>query len=380
MRDLAPPVPPAADPPVAKARGWRGLIASPRFQAWVARTPILRRFARRDGEALFDLVQGFVQSQILAALVEFDLPARLIDGPASSADLARQLALPEPRLTILLQGAAAMGLLRRRRDGRFDLARKGAALLGVPGLREMIRHHRTLYRDLDDPVAFFRGETDPDLARFWPYVFGATGAADPDTVARYSALMADSQALVAADTLDAVSLKGARRLLDVGGGSGVFVAAAARAHPDLALDLFDLPAVRPSAESRLDHAGLSGRVTIHAGSFRDDPLPAGADVITLIRVLYDHADTTVAALLAKVFDALPPNGRLIVSEPMSGGPRPDPVTDVYFATYTLAMGTGRTRSAAEIAALLHQAGFDDIQPKRSSRPYVTSVITARRRG
>ena len=37
----------------------------------------------------------------------------------------------------------------------------------------MIAHHDVLYRDLADPVAFFRGETDTELARFWPYVFAA---------------------------------------------------------------------------------------------------------------------------------------------------------------------------------------------------------------
>ena len=68
--------------------------------------------------------------------------------------------------------------------------------------------------------------------------------------------------------------------------------------------------------------------------------------------------------------------RLVISEPMSGGVRPDPATDVYFAVYTLAMQTGRTRSAAEIADLLKQAGFNAITPARSLRPFVTSALSA----
>ena len=74
-------------------------------------------------------------------------------------------------------------------------------------------------------------------------------------------------------------------------------------------------------------------------------------------MLYDHADETVLALLRAVHAALPERGLLIVSEPMSGGMRPDPITDTYFAFYTLAMGTGRTRSAARIAELMAEAGF-----------------------
>ena len=109
----------------------------------------------------------------------------------------------------------------------------------------------------------------------------------------------------------------------------------------------------------------------------DASLPQGADAISLVRVLYDHGDATVAALLARVRQALPPGGRLILSEPMSGGARPDPATDVYFAVYTLAMGTGRTRSAAELQALLKAQGFATAGKARSLRPFVTSVLEAR---
>lgn len=77
------------------------------------------------------------------------------------------------------RGGAALKLLTRRRDGQFDLAVRGAAFLAVPGLEAMVGHHHVLYRDLADPVAFLKGETEPELARFWPYVFGAGGATDP---------------------------------------------------------------------------------------------------------------------------------------------------------------------------------------------------------
>ena len=78
--------------------------------------------------------------------------------------------------------------------------------------------------------------------------------------------------------------------------------------------LFDLPVVLPGANARLGAAGLTQRVTLHPGSFRDDPLPEGADAISLIRVLYDHADATVAALLARVQERLPAGGRLVVAQ------------------------------------------------------------------
>jgi demethylspheroidene O-methyltransferase len=347
------------------------LAGSRTFQSLAARMPLLSRIARAEGAAIFDLMQGFARSQVLAALVGLDLLRRLDGAPARPAALAPGAGLTVERMEILLQAGAAVGLLRRHRDGAFGLSRRGAAFLGVPGLAQLVRHHAILYRDLADPVALLRGETVPELARFWPYVFGAGAAESPETAAAYSALMAETQALVAEDTLRLVSLAGRRRLMDVGGGTGAFLRAVAARHPGLALTLFDLPAV-------LAAATLPPGARAVPGSFRDDPLPPGADAISLVRVLYDHSDATVAALLARVHAALPPGGLLIVSEPMGGGDRPDPATDVYFALYCLAMQTGRVRPAAAIAGLLAQAGFAGIRIRPGPRPFVTGVVTARR--
>lgn len=365
-------------PGVRPARnGWLlRLVASRGFQVWAARMPFLRRLARREGERLFDLVAGFVNSQVLAALVELRILHLLAEGPICPRLLADLCGIAPDRMQVLLQAGAGLGLLRRHRNGDFGLALRGASLLAVPGLEAMILHHRSLYADLADPVKLLRSDQPTALSLFWPYVFGAAGAVDPVVTARYSDLMADSQILVAEDVLALTDLSAVGRLMDVGGGAGTFLAAVAARYPAIALDLFDLPAVLTGTEARRLQSGLSTRVTLHPGSFRDDPLPRGASAISLIRVLYDHDDSTVARLLASVHDALPAGGRLIVAEPMSGGATPDRITDVYFAVYTLAMQTGRTRSAADISAALARAGFVNICYKRGFRTFVTSVITA----
>ena len=352
------------------------LAASRGFQSWAARVPGLRRIARAEGAALFDIVAGFVNAQVLMALVELRVLDLLRDAPKSVQTMAGLCAVPPNRMQILLQAGAGLGLLRRHRDGRFGLSLRGASMLGVPGLAQMVLHHRALYADLADPVAFLRDGSNTELARFWPYVFGAAGAVDPKVTATYSDLMAESQVLVAEDTLRMVSLAGVRRLLDVGGGTGAFLAAVGASYPELQLSLLDLPAVLGDAGERLSRAGMGGRVTLHPGSFRDGALPLGADAISLIRVLYDHDDSTVARLLQACLAALPKGGRLIISEPMSGGTVPDRTTDVYFAIYTLAMQTGRTRSAPEIADLLSEAGFASICIHKGFRPFITSAVTA----
>ncbi len=324
---------------------------------------------------MFDLVAGFCHSQILQAFVRLKLPQILLDQEMTAEALAAEVDVPQDRMPVLLAGATSIGLVKRRKSGRYALTTRGAALAGVPGLAGMIDHHDVLYLDLADPVAFFKGEVETELAEFWPYVFGASGATDPRTTATYSQLMADSQVLVADDTLTVASLSGCAHILDVGGGTGAFLAAVGAAHPDLQMTLFDLPAVAPAAAERFESAGLSERTEIVTGSFRDDPLPRGSDVISLVRVLYDHADDTVIALLRSAFDALPAGGRIVVSEPMTGGDTPQRAGDAYFALYCMAMRTGRARSQAQIAALLAQAGFAQIQTPKAPRPFITSVVT-----
>ena len=361
-------------------RAWRNrLIASPKFQSWASRFVLTRGHTRREGEALFDLVSGFVYSQVLFTLVSLDLLEELLEAPREASALGAKHGIAPQRMAALLDAAVALKLLERVGTG-YQTAARGAALVGVPGLAGMIRHHDVFYRDLADPLALLRGDADTELARFWPYVFGAAGAVDPEVTARYSALMEESQGLVAEETLRSVSLSGVRRLMDVGGGTGAFLRAVGRAYPDVELHLFDLPPVVEVARRRFAEEGFvmgaGSRVTLHPGSFRDDPLPEGVDAISLVRVLYDHADATVEALLSRIFAALPPGGRLIVSEPMAGGDRPNRAGNAYFGLYCMAMRTGRARSAAEIAAMLQAAGFTRIATPATRRPFLTGVVTA----
>ncbi|WP_322893306.1 MULTISPECIES: methyltransferase [unclassified Yoonia] len=375
MTDAAVTLPgsvPASDQ--RKASRLTRLIANPSFQKWAAKFPLTRPFVRSEGQAMFDLVAGFCHSQVLSALVELDIPRKLLAHEMPLTALAHQGRMTPERMSVLLSAAISLGLLKQRKSGFYALTMRGAALAGVPGLDGMIAHHDVLYRDLADPVAFFRGEVETELAAFWPYVFGAGGATDPATTAQYSRLMADSQLLVADDTLATVDFRNVQRLMDVGGGTGAFLTAVGAVYPKLNLTLFDLPAVAPAAQDRFAAAGMADRAQIVPGSFRDQPLPQGADMISLIRVLYDHSDDTVADLLASAHAALPPGGRILISEPMTGGAKPQRAGDAYFALYCMAMRTGRARSADQITALMRKAGFSNIRAPRAARPFITSAI------
>jgi demethylspheroidene O-methyltransferase len=113
------------------------------------------------------------------------------------------------------------------------------------------------------------------------------------------------------------------------------------------------------------------------GDFFADALPQGADIASLVRVIYDHDDTHALAILRAVRAALPAGGTLLLAEPMAGTQGAEPMGAAYFGMYLLAMGSGRSRTAQELSALLRQAGFGRIQTRRTTLPLQTGLIVAK---
>lgn len=364
---------------------WRDrLLADPDFRRRASRFPLTRGLVRRRAARAFDLVAGFVYSQVLAACVELELLERLRSGPLPLETLAREAGVALEPMRRLVDAAVALGLLERRGGDRIGLGMAGASLAGNAGVAAMVRHHRALYADLADPVELLRaGRGAGALAAAWPYRDaageGAPDAATAERVARYSELMAASQPLVAEQVLDAVDWQAHRRVLDVGGGDGTFLAAVAARAPALELRLFDLPPVAERARRTFAARGLAGRSEAIGGSFAaGDPLPRGADLVTLVRVLHDHDDAVVERLLAAVHDALEPGGTLVVAEPMAGTRGAEAMGDAYFGMYLLAMGSGRPRTAARLRALLEAAGFRGVRERPTALPLQARVLVARR--
>jgi demethylspheroidene O-methyltransferase len=355
------------------------MIRSPRFQRWAATFPLTRPVARKKANQLFDLVAGFVYSQALFACVETGLLEAVENGPLPLDAIARRTGLPLDGAYRLCTAAAALGLMREASASRYGLGDLGAALLGNPGIGAMVRHHALLYRDLGDPVALLRGERDgTELSRFWAYAEASKpGELDADAVAEYSCLMAVSQGFIADEVLDAYPLAGHRAVMDVGGGEGAFIKAAAARGPKPDFILFDLPAVAARAEAAFRAAGLAGRARAVGGDLFSGSLPTGADAATLIRVLYDHPRERALAILRAVRAALPEGGTLLVAEPMAGTSGAEAMGAVYFSFYLLAMKGGDSRSAAELMALIREAGFSAAEPLATRRPLFTSLIKAR---
>ncbi len=351
------------------------LVGDRRFQRWAARFPLTRPIARRNTRALFDLTAGFIYAQVLSACVTLKVFDLLAERPLTVEELGQACALDAGAAACLLDSAVGLKLLSRRNGGRFGLGTLGAAVRANPGIAAMIRHHALLYEDLRDPVALLRSSGGATrLGAYWAYAGNAAPAGlSGAEVDEYTSLMAASQPMIADEVLAAYDFRRHACLLDVGGGDGSFLRAVGAAAPGLRLMLFDLPAVAQAAQARLDAAGLGARARCVGGSFSTDNLPAGADIISFVRVLHDHENATVQHLLGLARAALPQGGTLLIAEPMAD----DASVAAYFGLYLRAMGSGRPRRASDLREMVRAAGFASVRMLPTPTPLLTRVMVAR---
>ena len=365
--------------------------AHPGLYRWSLGNPFTRWLTRRRTRKLFDLMAGFVHSQVLLSCVRLDLFRVLHQAPASLNELEHRLGLAPAVLQRLLLSSVALGLLEHRSQGRFGLGPLGVPLAQHEGIAQMIEHNHLLYQDMQDPLQFLRNAWEGGMADYWPYAHAQPErqaaaqdevAAQADKFTRYSQLMAASQGFVVQEILSSYFFGEHRCVLDVGAGKGRFVSELAVHAPHLKFKMFDLPPVLALARENVQAHGLGDRVTLHPGSFLHDPLPQGADLITLVRVAHDHPDAVVQQILQKAYAALPVGGVLLLAEPMAQpedeAGEPSASADAYFHFYLLAMGAGRLRSPQELQTMMQQAGFTHVETLPNAMPIHARILLGRK--
>lgn len=139
-------------------------------------------------------------------------------------------------------------------------------------------------------------------------------AAHPPVAASFDALREPpGPGVPSADLAIEGGWEAVRTVVDVGGGTGIFLAALLRSHPHLSGILVDLPGTVGRAAEALRAPRLAGRVTVCGQSFFD-PLPPGADVYVLRTVLNDWPETETVRILRRCADAAGTIGRVVVTD------------------------------------------------------------------
>ena len=169
-------------------------------------------------------------------------------------------------------------------------------------------------------------------------------------------------------TLDEVATKidvpaDARRLLDVGGGHGLYAVELCYRRPDLAATVFDHPEALAVAREEAAAVGLGDRVRTRGGDYWVDDLGEGYDVALLFNVIHAHDGAEIVELFGRVADALVPGGRIAVLDQLAGSARtPVGRAGLGFVDLTYAATLGaNVHPYGDVAEWLRAAGFEDVR-------------------
>jgi SAM-dependent methyltransferase len=332
-----------------------------------------------DPAAIFELFRGNYASELLtAAVVEFRVFARLAERALSADELRRELGLAERPATVLLTALRAMKLIVEV-DGRLRLTTlaqehlvPGAPLdvsaylglaaesPGVLGMIERLKSNHAVQAARDDQGTAFT------------FRQGVDSAMDQEASARRLTLALAGRARNVAPALaEAWPLSTARRLLDVGGGSGLYTIAWLERHRQLRGVVWDRAEV-------LKVAIEMDRLECVAGDMFADPVPEGADVCLLSNVLHDWDVADCRKLVTRCAAALAPGGWLLVHDVLLNDALDGPLPIALYSAALFSVTEGRAYSAAEYRAWLTAAGLqvDSITPTLAH----CSVIAARKPG
>jgi len=333
-----------------------------------------------DPAAILDLLVAFRKSKAMFAAVSLGVFDALEAGPKAAPRLAAELTAHPDALARLLDACVGLGLLAR--DGeRYATTPAASAFLTAASPRRL-----TGYLTFTNDVLWKLWGHLEDAVRTggpgWKVAFGWDGPVfanifHSDAVRREFLMGMHGYGLISSpEVVAAFDLSRFRRLVDLGGATGHLAVAACRRYPALRAVVFDLPEVVPLARELVGASGVADRVEVAAGDFFADPLPP-ADLYALGRVLHDWSADKIAALLRKVYDALPVGGGVLVAEKLLDDDRAGPPWAQMQDLNMLLVTEGRERTLGEYAGLLRQAGFAEEDGRRTAAP-VDAVLGIKR--
>jgi (2Fe-2S) ferredoxin/2-polyprenyl-3-methyl-5-hydroxy-6-metoxy-1,4-benzoquinol methylase len=315
-------------------------------------------------------VRGFQPSRVLLTAIELDVFSAIGDG-GKCDEVASKLKTDRRATEMLLDALVALNVLRKR-DGTYSNTPMSERYLvaGAPDdARAALMHTAHLWP---------RWSTLTDCVRKGTSVtYRKMADRGDDWTTAFIAAMHRNAAARAPHVVRAAGLEGARRMLDVGGGSGAYAIAFAGASRDLRVEILDLQTVLPIAQGHIEEAGLSDRITTRAGDLRGDDLGSGYDLILLSAICHMLGPAANRNLFERCYAALSPGGRVLIQDFILETDRTSPRSAALFALNML-VGTeqGSTYTREEYRSWLDHVGFVDIQ--YIALPGPTALVIGRR--
>jgi ubiquinone/menaquinone biosynthesis C-methylase UbiE len=317
--------------------------------------------------------RGYWQSRALLTAVEVGLFEALgRPGRRTARALAAALGTQARATELLLDALTGLGVLVKR-GASYAVRREMRPYLGEgpESALGMLRHHARLWGAWNHLTESVRAGAPPEPEG------GFRGG--PEAARAFTVAMRDGAVRLAPRVAEEVSFRGHRRLLDLGGGPGVYAVAFARQEPGLEVIVVDLPHVCDvGRELVAQEQDVADRIAYQSADLDHDALPA-ADAAFLSHVIHSQTETEVKSLFRRVRRALAPGGTFVVRDFFTSPDRTQPPGASLFALNMLVNDTGgRSYSAREVADWLRRAGFRTARPRRSKLVPDSGYVIARR--
>jgi len=320
--------------------------------------------------AILEMATAFQRSRVLLTAHELDLFTLLAETWKSSAEVAKALGTDERATDRLMNTLCSLGLLEKR-DRRFSNTPPASRFLvrGKPAFMAGLMHTAHLWDTWS---------TLTEAVRQGSSVVGRPiGDQGEQWLRAFIAAMHWRGCQHARDVVGWLDLSGVSRVLDVGGGSGVYAMAFARAKPDITAVVFDLPSVVSMTQEYVAREGLSDRVKTVAGDYEVDELGRGFDLAFLSAIIHSNSESANRRLLRKCAEALKPKGQLVVQDFIVDEDRTGPPFAVLFALNML-VGTesGDTYTESEVREWMREAGLSGVG--RKDTEFGTTLLIGRK--
>lgn len=321
---------------------------------------------------ILDTVYAFRNARVLLTAFELDLFTALGTSDKSSAEVARKLRTNARATDRLMDALCAMGFLLKKK-GKFKNTPTTARFL-VKGREEYmagLMHQVSLWKSWS---------TLTEAVRTGSAVVGrgSVNNRGVDWLEAFIAAMHMRATHQAPSVVKLLDLKGVKRVLDVGGGSGVFSMAFVRAKRGIHSVVFDLPNVVGLTRSYIEAENLEDFITTAEGDYTVDRLGSGFDLVFMSAVIHSNSPQTIKRLFKKAYDALNPRGQLVVSDFIMNEDRTSPVFGALFSLNML-VGTrdGDTFTESEVRSWMEGAHFTKVS--RKATPFGSDLIIGRKK-
>ena len=303
---------------------------------------------------------GWMKARIILSAAELEFFTLLDERPLTSEELAQSLKADARAVTRIFDCLVIFELLIKK-NGRYALTEQGSFFSSrhPESVLPMLLHMNNMWDNWARLTETIRKGKNPSLK-------SVIDAKDEGITKAFIGAMHVIGRGLSREIAASYDLSCFKRLLDLGGGSGTYTIAFLERNPNMSAVIFDLPGVIPLAVERLQDAGYLERVSLVAGDFYKDELPAGCDLALLSAIIHQNSPQENLALYKKIFRALEPGGALLIRDHIMDESRTRPPAGALFAINMLVHTSGGdTYTFNEIKNTLELAGFKEVQQVRS---------------